>query len=82
MQGVVPQPAIAKLLQERFVALAADIDAPEDALVNLLMANMPDAMALPFVLFTDSDGNWLAGAQGAVHPDRFRETLEGLTEAA
>jgi hypothetical protein len=82
VQGVVPQPAIAKLLQDRFVALAADIDAPEQGLVDLLMANMPDAMMLPFVVFTDADGNWLQGMQGAVHPDRFREALEEMAEGS
>ena len=80
MQGVVPQQSIATLLQDRFVALAADIDAPEQSLVDLLMANMPDAMMLPFIVFTDADGNWLRGMQGAVHPDKFRETLEELAE--
>jgi len=82
VQGVVPQPAIANLLQDRFVALAADIDAPEQPLVDLLMANMSDAMMLPFIVFTDAKGNWLRGMQGAVHPDRFRETLEELVEPA
>ena len=69
-------------MQDRFVTLAVDVDAPEQPLVDLLMANLPDAMSLPFVLFTDADGQWLAGGQGAVHPDHFRETLEELTEAS
>ncbi|MFP6565375.1 MAG: hypothetical protein VCC68_12940 [Myxococcota bacterium] len=80
MQGVVPQPAVAKLLQDHFVALASDIDAPEDELVQLLTNNMPDAMMLPFVVFTDAEGNWVGGGQGAVHPDRFVETLEALVD--
>jgi hypothetical protein len=80
VQGVVPQPAIAKLLSENFVALASDIDAPEDELVQLLMANMSDAMMLPFVVFTDADGNWVGGGQGAVHPERFEEMLEALVD--
>ncbi|MGQ0552964.1 MAG: thioredoxin family protein [Planctomycetota bacterium] len=81
VQGVVPQPSIAKLLQERFVALASDVDDPEPAVLDLAMQNLADATMLPFVLFTDAEGNFLAGGHGAVHPDRFRETLEELAAA-
>ena len=47
-----PQANVAKLLRERFVAVASDIDDPEPAILDLAMQNLPDAMMLPFVLFT------------------------------
>ena len=77
--GVVPLPGVAEPLKEHFVALAADIDDLEAPLAELLMANMPDAMMLPFVVFTDAEGNWLAGGQGAVDPNSFKQTLADLT---
>lgn len=80
MQGVIPQAAIAHLLQERFVALASDIDAPEAELIDLAATNMPDAMMLPFVLILDAEGRFLAGSHGAVQPAGFLETLQRLAE--
>ena len=79
MQGVIPQPEIASLLQQRFVALASDIDAPESELIDLAATNIPDAMMLPFVLVLDAEGRFLAGSSGAVHPGRFQQALEELT---
>ncbi len=78
MQGVVPQPKVAALLRERFVALASDVDDPEPPVLDLAMQHLQDAMMLPFVLFTDADGAFLAGSHGAVHPDRFLATLQEL----
>jgi hypothetical protein len=78
VESVVPQASIAKLLQERFVAVASDIDDPEPAILDLAMQNIPDAMMLPFVLFTDAEGNFLAGGHGAVNPPAFAKTLQEL----
>ena len=78
MQGVIPQPDIARLMQEHVVALASDIDAPEAELIDLAASNMPDAMMLPFVMFLDADGQFLAGSHGAVHPQRFQQVLQEL----
>jgi thioredoxin-related protein len=78
VESVVPQANIAKLLKERFVAVASDIDDPEPAVLDLAMENLPDAMMLPFVLFTDADGNFLAGGHGAVSPSSFAKTIEGF----
>ncbi len=77
MQGVVPHPDIAPLLQQHFVALAVDADEAEDEVMTL-MTKLPDAMMLPFVLFTDADGNFLTGSSGAVDPAAFTRTLEEL----
>ena len=82
VEAVVPQASVAKLLKERFVALASDIDDPEEPVLALAMEHLQDAMMLPFVLFTDAEGNFLAGGHGAVDPARFQKTLEGLASKA
>ena len=60
---------------------AGRADATEDPVVELGMANLPDAMMLPFVLFTDADGNFLDGSSGPVDPSAFQATLERLVSA-
>jgi hypothetical protein len=77
VQGVVPHPEIAPLLQKGFVALASDCDEPEDAVLRLA-ARLQDANMLPFVIFTDADGNFLEGQSGAVNPLSFKQTLERI----
>ena len=81
MQGVVPRPDIAPLLQQGFVALAADCDDPEPE-VEALAMQLENAMMLPFVLFADASGRFQAGSSGAVSPQAFRQTLEGLRKPA
>ena len=80
MQGVVPRPDVAPLLQEHFIALAADADNPEQPVSDLAM-NLEDAMMLPFVLFADADGNFLDGCSGAVAPPYLIKTLEKIVQA-
>lgn len=77
MQGVVPHPQIAPLLQQGFVALASDCDDPEDEVIALAQ-HLEDAYMLPFVVFADADGRFLAGSSGAVNPVGFQRTLQGL----
>lgn len=77
MQGVVPRPDVAPLLQQHFVALAADADECEPAVVALAV-KLEDAEMLPFVLFADADGRFLEGSSGAVDPKRFVQTLQRL----
>jgi hypothetical protein len=77
VQGVVPRPDVAPLLQQHFVALSADADDSEDEVI-LLSQNLEHAMMLPFVLFTDAEGRFLAGSSGAVDPKRFVATLQEL----
>ena len=43
-----------------------------------LAYNLEDAMMLPFVLFADGDGRFLAGSSGFVNPATFKSTLEKL----
>lgn len=80
VESVARLPDVAPLLKEHFVAVASDCDAPEQAVIDLAMNHLQDAMMLPFVLFTDADGNFLAGSHGAVDPAAFRQTLESLVD--
>ena len=77
MQGVVPRPDVAPLLQQHFVALAADADDTEDE-VALLAQNLQDAYTLPFVIFADANGRFLEGSSGAIDPRAFIATLKKL----
>ena len=81
VQTVVPRPEVAALLQERFVALAADADDTEDEVFELA-SHLPDATMLPFVMFADAEGRFLEGSSGVVDPRRFVETLERLAKTA
>jgi hypothetical protein len=78
VQGVVPHPEIAPLLQKGFVALAADCDEPEPE-VEALAMHLEDASMLPFVLFAGADGRFLRGSSGAVNPLTFKRALEELS---
>jgi len=77
VQGVVPRPDVAPLLQGHFVALASDADDAEEPVLRLAY-RLEDAMMLPFVLFADAEGKFLAGSSGFVNPATFRATLEKL----
>jgi thioredoxin-related protein len=81
VQSVVPRPDVAPLLQERFVALAADADDTEAEVEELAM-NLEDATMLPFVLFADADGKFLDGLSGHVNPAVFVATLKRLAGAS
>ncbi len=72
-----PRPDIAPLLQERFVALAADVDEPAPE-VHRLMIALENATMLPFVALADAEGNFLDGSAGAVQPERLKTMLEGV----
>ena len=72
-----PRPDVAPLLREHFVALASDADEPEDSVLRLAY-RLEDAMMLPFVLFSDAEGKFLAGSSGFVNPAMFKTTLEKL----
>jgi len=77
VQGVVPRPDVAPLLQQHFIALASDADDTEDEVLRLAY-NLEDAMMLPFVLFADADGRFLGGSSGSTNPATFKSTLEKL----
>jgi thioredoxin-related protein len=78
VQSIVPRPAVAALLKEHFVGLASDADDPEAEVLDLAMEHLADATMLPFVMFTDAEGHFLAGGHGAVDPARFEQSLREL----
>lgn len=78
VQSVVPRPDVAPMLQERFIALAADADDTEDEVIGLAQ-HLEDAMMLPFVLFADAEGRFLRGSSGHVDPKAFARTLSELS---
>ena len=63
-----PRPDIAPVLQEGFVALAADCDDPEEEVVDLAQ-RLEDAYMLPFVIVADSNGQFVGGASGMQTPE-------------
>lgn len=80
MQGVLPRPDVAPLLQQHFVALAADADDAEDEVIALAQ-QLENAFMLPFVIFADEDGRFLDGSSGLVNPALFAATLARLAQA-
>ncbi len=63
-----PRPDIASVLQEGFVALAADCDDPDEEVVDLAQ-RLEDAYMLPFVIVADSNGQFVSGASGMQTPE-------------
>ncbi len=76
MEALVPRPDIGPVLEEGFVALAADCDDPEEEVLDLAR-KIEDAYMLPFVIVADSNGQFVAGASGEQTP----EGLLGLLSA-
>lgn len=77
VQAVLPRPDVAPLLQQHFVALAADADECEEE-VQALAEHLADAEMLPFVLCSDAEGRFLAGYSGVVTPAKLLEMLQKL----
>ena len=78
MEGAVPHPRVAPILSEHFVGLAADADEAEPEVLRLAH-NLTDAMMLPFILFTDAEGEYLDGYSGTSSPPYLVKVLERLT---
>ncbi|GAC1393874.1 MAG: hypothetical protein NVSMB47_01940 [Polyangiales bacterium] len=68
-------PAIKDEVEEHFVLLATDCDAPEEPVRAIGARHMSKATALPFVLYLDSDGNFLYGTHGARPKDSLLHDL-------
>lgn len=71
-----PGAEVAPLLQEHFVALAADADATEPE-VEALARQIPNAYMLPFLIVADAEGNFLAGHSGLINQPKLVELLQG-----
>jgi hypothetical protein len=85
VQAVLPRPDLAPLLQQHFVALAADADLPETD-VHRLVFKLRNAQMLPIVIVADAQGNLIEGLSGVSDPQRIKALLEralaGPTPAA
>jgi hypothetical protein len=66
------------VLDEHYVLLASDCDAPEPEVVRIAQ-RLEGAMMLPFILLADADGGFLGGSSGAVTPE---DLVARLREAA
>ncbi|HPF15505.1 MAG: thioredoxin family protein [Planctomycetes bacterium] len=77
VEAIVPRPDVAELLQNHFVALAADADGEDDAILRLA-SQLPDAMMLPFVIFADAEGQFLEGYSGSASAPYLLKTLNRL----
>ena len=75
VESVIPEPDIAAVLNDRFVCVAVEADRPEPEIMTLGRDSMPYARMLPFCLCVDGDGRFLAGTDGALTADQFRELL-------
>ena len=75
MQAVLPRPDVAPLLQQHYVALAADADLPEPE-VHRLLFKLKSASMLPIVILADAEGRFLDGLSGVADPARVRALLE------
>ncbi len=80
MQGLIPRPELAGVLQQHCIALASDCDDPEDAVIELV-EHIEDAAMLPFVVFADAQGRYLAGHSGAQTPAMLKALLERALSA-
>ena len=76
MEALIPRPDVASVLQEGYVALAADCDDPEEEVADLA-SKLEEAYMLPFVIVADSNGQFVGGASGMQTP----ESLLGILGA-
>jgi len=65
-------------IQALAVGLAANCDAAEQVVADLLHANLPGAQSLPFVALLTPDGRWIDGYSGWIEEP---ELLQRLTMA-
>ena len=57
--------AVKARLNESFVAVAIDCDQPDPEVQELWALHMSSARSLPFVFYTDADGQFLHGTSGS-----------------
>ena len=55
--------------------MASDCDDPEPAVLEIA-AKLEDAMMLPFILFADSEGQYIDGYSGVVTPPYLIKKLK------
>ncbi len=76
VERTLPSDRVKARLAALVVGLAADCDAPEKEVQDLLRANLKGSTALPFVAFVTPDLQWVAGASGGWDADGFLKVLD------
>jgi thioredoxin-related protein len=71
IETIIPKEEIKSLLNEHFIAYADDCDEMAPEVQELGVEHMRYASTLPFMMFTDAEGEWIAGASGATNPTQF-----------
>lgn len=64
VEGAIPHEAVKARLNESFVAVAIDCDQSATEVEDLRDLHMPWARSLPFVFYTDEEGQFLHGTSG------------------
>lgn len=75
VENVMPHSTVKPILEQKFVLLASDCDHPEEEVRKIGAHHMANARSLPFVMFLNSNGNFVFGTQGARDPHTFAHDL-------
>jgi hypothetical protein len=81
VQKVLPGANVKERLAAIAIGLAIDCDAGDDAVGQLLHANLPGAQMLPFVGFVNWDGQWVTGFAGFKDAKAFEPVLEAAEKS-
>lgn len=76
MERVLTSAEVKDLIGDIAVGLAADCDAPESGVEEIMKANLAGARMLPFVGFISHDGKWVDGFAGYKDAGGFLKVLE------
>src|SRR5438128_3205786 len=63
VENVMPNPQVRAELEKKFVLLATDCDNPEEAVRKIGAHHMANARSLPFVMYLNSNGDFVFGTQ-------------------
>jgi thioredoxin-related protein len=80
VENIIPRPEVKALLSEHFILYADDCDEMAPEVQELGIEYMRHATTLPFMIITDSEGEWIDGASGAINADRFLALLQSTIQ--
>ena len=75
VEHALPQKDVKSKLQTLAIGLAADCDAAEPAVEELMTANLSGASSLPFVALLTPDGRWIDGHAGSLDAPELLQML-------
>lgn len=75
MERALPSPEVKARIGALAVGLASDCDNAEEAVSQIVNANLPNATTLPFAAFLTSEGKWVDGFFGYKDAPAFAELL-------